>query len=260
MLRTVITINEDACDGCGQCVTACHEGALALVDGKARVVREDFCDGLAACLGECPQGAIRQERREAAPFALPADHPMHGKVRAFEEVAAERAARGLPPPEPGYQDEPASLPHAHGAHHGCQCPGSAPRTLAAVPAPTSAPAAAPASALGNWPVQLRLVPPPAPWLQGADLLVCADCVPFAVPDFHQRHLRGRALVVGCPKLDDRDAQFEKLAHIFAVGGVRSVTVLRMEVPCCGGLVDAVQRARDAVRPDLPVTVEIIPIG
>ncbi len=260
MLRTVISINEAACDGCGLCVTGCHEGALAIIDGKARLVREQYCDGLGACIGECPRGAITQERREVAAFSLPAEHPMHGKVRSFEDTPlAERPAIAS-------SDRPSALserPVEHGPHgHACACPGSQARTIERRPdeRTTGRPDEPAPSELAQWPIQLRLVPPQAPWLREADLLVCADCVPFAVADFHQRYLRGHAVVVGCPKLDDKSEMADKLAQIIAYGGVRSLTILRMEVPCCGGIAQAAQLARDAVRPDLPLAIHVVGIG
>ena len=219
-LRKVVRIDESKCDGCGLCATACVEGAIRVVDGKARLVGDSLCDGLGACLGECPQGAITIEEREADAFVAP------------------------------------PAPRAH--DHGHACPGSAmrnlgPKSAARGPDAQGAPAQAPTS-LSHWPVQLMLVPPHAPFLAGADVLVCADCVPFAVADFHDRWLAGRAVLVGCPKLDDIDLYREKLRQMVASARPASLTVLRMEVPCCGGIARAVVDARDAAAPGLPVTV------
>ena len=228
MLRKVVQIDEAKCDGCGECISSCAEGAIALVGGKARLVSDVYCDGLGACLGECPRGAITIEEREAA---------------GFDETAVGVHLRrlGRAPPSPAAPHAAAPAPHAHG-HGGC--PGSAPRELPrrslSVIADAPGPAAAPAprqggSTLGHWPVQLKLVPAGAPWLAGADLLVAADCVPFAYAGFHADFLAGRKVLVGCPKLDDNQAYAAKLADLFSRNEVRSVTVIRMEVPCCGGI-------------------------
>ena len=202
MRRKIVKIDESKCTGCGQCATACAEAAIEIVDGKARLVGESYCDGLGACLGECPEDAITIEEREA---------------ESFDAQAVEAARR---PPEP--------QPHS--------CPGAMMRELkpqAVSRAQQSASAAV--SELRHWPVQLRLVAPTAPFLRDADLLLAADCVPFALPDFHPRFLRGRAVVIACPKLDDTSGCVEKLTEIFRSSGVKSVTVLHMEVPCCFGL-------------------------
>ncbi len=220
MLRKVVHIDEAKCDGCGQCVGTCAEGAIALIGGKARLVSDAYCDGLGACLGECPRDAITVEEREAS---------------AFDEVAVGVHLRRL---------GRAPLPHAEPTHQPHACPGSAPRELPRQPFPVVAdapgPAAPPAprqggSTLAHWPVQLKLVPAGAPWLAGADLLVAADCVPFAYAGFHADFLAGRKVVVGCPKLDDNQAYAAKLTDLFGRNDVRSVTVVRMEVPCCGGI-------------------------
>jgi ferredoxin len=227
--RKIIHIDEEKCDGCGLCADACHEGAIRIVSGKAKLVSESYCDGLGDCLGECPQGAITIEEREAA---------------GFDEEAVKRhiAARDEAPPV-----------HA--------CPGSAVRQLR--PGDTGAPlygsgAEAP-SRLGHWPVQLMLVPPTAPFLRAADLIVVADCVPFALAGLHERYLAGRAVVVGCPKFDDLNHYYEKLKEMFFQAKPRSITVLRMEVPCCGGIAQTVVRAREETVPDTPLEVHTIGI-
>ncbi|MEK7474384.1 MAG: 4Fe-4S binding protein [Candidatus Coatesbacteria bacterium] len=227
--RKIILIDEGRCNGCGQCVVACAEGAIEIRDGKARIVSETYCDGLGACVGECPRRALTVIEREAP---------------GFDEAAVARHLAGT---------------EGAGAHAPAACPGSAVRSLGGAPAvPASSAGPAAPSRLANWPVQLALVPPGAPFLRGADLLVCADCVPAAVPDFHERYLAGRALVVGCPKLDDLGAHRDKLAAILREAGPRSVTVLRMEVPCCSALAGALIDARDEVAPAL--SVEIVTIG
>jgi NAD-dependent dihydropyrimidine dehydrogenase PreA subunit len=240
MLRKIVQIDEAKCDGCGQCIPACAEGAIALVGGKARLSADGLCDGLGACLGECPQGAIEVIEREAEAFdeAAVKLHLAAG-ARAPAAHAAPLAAPARRPLLPIFGHD--SAPEGG-------CPGSRPMTLprggltvvADAPAP---PAAARAeSRLGQWPVQLHLVRVSAPYFRGADLLVAADCVPFAYPRFHDDLLAGRALVVGCPKLDDLASYVEKLGRIFAANEIRSVTVARMEVPCCGGISMAARRS------------------
>ena len=242
MKRAIITIDDAKCDGCGLCVGSCAEGALAVIDGKARLVSEVYCDGLGACLGECPQGAITIEEREAP---------------AFDQAEVDRH---LAKAEGGdcqcHGHGPAKAPHHHHAHGGGGCPGAALRQMAP-PVPSRTSAVGP-SQLRTWPVQLRLVPPSAPWLQGAHLLVCADCVPFAVPDFHSRWLAGRVVVIGCPKLDDQQANVEKLTAILQIARPASVTVLRMEVPSCGGLAQAARIA--ALQSGTAVPVEVVTIA
>ncbi len=233
-VRKIIHIDEEKCDGCGLCADACHEGAIRIIDGKAKLVSESYCDGLGDCIGECPQGAITIEEREAADF---------------DEEAVKRhlADRDGPPV------------HA--------CPGSAARQLRPTGGdsgggPSSAGASAGAGApsrLGHWPVQLMLVPPGAPFLKDADLVVAADCVPFAMAGFHERYLGDRALVVGCPKLDNLGHYFEKLKDMFRQATPRSITVVRMEVPCCGGITKAVAQARDESVPGTPLEVHTIGI-
>jgi Pyruvate/2-oxoacid:ferredoxin oxidoreductase delta subunit len=228
-VRKIVKIDEDLCDGCGVCVPSCAEGAIQVIDGKAKLVSEIYCDGLGACLGECPQDAISIEEREA---------------QKFDEEAVEKHLAKTKEPEPQPQKDLA-----------CGCPGSAMQSFGikgvqTIPMTMSAES----SALGHWPVQLMLVPPLAPFLKEADLLICADCVPFTVPDFHARYLAGKAVLVGCPKLDNLDLYRQKLKEIFAVAKPTSITVLRMEVPCCGGIVQAVIDARNDSAPHLPVVV------
>jgi len=234
--RKIINIDEEKCTGCGLCVSACAEGALQIIDGKAKLVSEVFCDGLGACLGECPEGALTIEERPAADF---------------DEKAVEQFLHK--------QKAPAPPPHAPMAHSG-GCPGSALRSFQPkTPAETPHAAAPSGSALSHWPVQLMLVPPSAPFLKGADLLICADCVPFTVPDFHMRYLRGRAVLVACPKLDDLDYYRAKLKDIIEAAQPSRLTVLRMEVPCCGGLAHAVKKARDQISPSTPLEVHTLGI-
>jgi Pyruvate/2-oxoacid:ferredoxin oxidoreductase delta subunit len=230
--RKVITIDEEKCDGCGECVTSCAEGAIAVVDGKARLVSETYCDGLGACLGHCPQGAISIEERQA---------------EAFDEVATREHLRRIARPAGTKTASPAPPPVPHA------CPSTMLRMLNSLgrgnPAGAAAPAPATASApseLTNWPVQLMLVPPHAPYLRDADILLVADCVPFAYADFHRRFLRGRPVIIGCPKLDSADFYVKKLAQILQTAQPRSISILRMEVPCCSGLTRIAQLAMQAV--------------
>ena len=206
MVRRIIEIDQEKCNGCGACAAACHEGAIGMVDGKARLLRDDYCDGLGDCLPTCPTGAITFVEREAA---------------AYDEAAvqAKKAAA-------------------------CSggCPGSATRTLHPAPAAPAAPAAAgPVSRLMQWPVQIKLLPVEAPFYQGAKLLIAADCTAFSRADFHERFMRGRITLIGCPKLDEGDYA-EKLTEILRRNDIREVLVVRMEVPCCGGIQRAAETA------------------
>jgi len=234
LVRKIVQIDEAKCDGCGECIGSCAEGAIALVGGKARLVSDVYCDGLGACLSDCPQGAITVIERPAAGFDEAA-------------VAARLASLGRPPlAAPGHAPAAPAASHGHGAAHahGAGCPGSAARELPRLglavvkdgpgPALPQAPRQG-GSTLSHWPVQLTLVPPQAPWLAGAHLLVAADCVPFAYAAFHADFLAGKKLVVGCPKLDDNQAYAAKLAQLCQRNDLASITVVRMEVPCCGGI-------------------------
>lgn len=216
VVRRIIRIDEDKCDGCGLCADACHEGAIRIVDGKAKLVSDSYCDGLGDCIGECPRGAISFETREADAY----------DEEAVKTCMAERQARKCD-----------DLP--------CGCPGSAVRDLRdAAPAPRScACSGAAKSGLINWPIQIRLVPENAPWLKRAELVVAADCTPFAFPDFHREFLAGgRACLIGCPKLDDAQGYTEKLARIISFNEIDSIIEVRMEVPCCGGLTRILEKA------------------
>lgn len=231
-IRKIIEINLYKCDGCGDCVSACAEGAIQIMNGKAVLVSDTYCDGLGDCIGRCPQGAITIEQREAL---------------EFNEAAVKEHLNRL-------------KSHVNTSHPaGGGCPGSAIRQIDRADAATSqvGPNPAVSSQLGHWPVQLMLVPPQAPFLVGADLLICADCVPFALPDFHSRYLSGRAVLVGCPKLDDLNHYFEKLKAIFAEASPRSIMVLKMEVPCCNGIAQAAIQAQREVAPGIPIEVNTI---
>jgi NAD-dependent dihydropyrimidine dehydrogenase PreA subunit len=232
-MRNVVVIDEAKCDGCGECVTSCAEGAIAVIDGKARLVSEIYCDGLGACLGHCPQGAITVEEREAA---------------AFDETATQKHLNSLRHAQAAATLRVTETPH--------QCPGSMMRSFdrpaAAVPSDHS-PAGSMPSALANWPIQLTLVPPMAPYLQHADILLVADCVPFAYADFHRRFLTHKPVIIGCPKLDQMDAYAKKLTEIMRVAKPKSLSVLHMEVPCCSGFTRLAEFALQAAGSDVPLT-------
>lgn len=228
VLRKIVKIDEAKCNGCGLCVPACAEGAIQIIDGKAKLVSETYCDGLGACLGECPQDAITIEEREAEEFNEEAT------AQHLEEVPS--AAGELP----------------------CGCPGTAVRQFGQQDSPEAVSATSRPSLLTHWPVQLTLVPPAAPFLQDRDLVLAADCVPFAYAGFHERFLKDHALLVACPKLDDFTAHQEKLTQILRHSRIKSLTIVHMEVPCCSGLV---HMAKEAVRlsgKDIPL--EDITIG
>ena len=234
-MRKIVKIDEDKCDGCGLCVPDCAEGAIKVIDGKARLLAENLCDGLGACLGACPKDAITIEER-------PADEFDEAAVAARMEASA-----------PADQASAAVATPAEPTPRGC--PGTMRRDLS--PAPTAAPAAgAPAprtSRLSQWPVQLSLLPAGGAMWEGADVLIAADCVAFAMPDFHERLLADKKLAIACPKLDNVQPYVDKLAAVFAGAAVKSITVAHMEVPCCTGIVMVVRKALAAAgRSDIPV--------
>ena len=233
--RKIIEIDEELCDGCGQCVPSCAEGALQIVDGKARLVADIYCDGLGACLGECPTGALTIVEREADDF----------DEEAVEEYLSSKAKE-----EPSHE---ATLP--------CGCPSTQLQSF--VPSASCEEANKPAvqectvSALAHWPVQIKLVPPTAPFLKGADLLVAADCSPVAYPNFHRDFLKGKAIMVGCPKFDDVQEYIQKFADIFSVADIKSVTVVVMEVPCCQGLPVIVEKGMEKAGKRIPIEKVVI---
>ena len=227
MIRKIIKIDEEKCNGCGACAAACHEGAIGMVNGKARLMREDYCDGLGDCLPACPTGAITFEEREAP---------------AYDEAAVLRAKA---------EKEANKAPLPYG------CPGSNSKVIQRENACTAPAAAAPAvSRLSHWPVQIKLVPVNAPYFDGANLLIAADCTAYAYANFHEEFIRNRVTLVGCPKLDSVDYS-EKLTQIIANNNIKSVTIVRMEVPCCGGLEFAAKRALQASGKFIPWRVVTI---
>ena len=232
--RKIITIDEERCNGCGLCIPNCAEGALQIIDGKAKLVSEKFCDGLGACLGHCPQDAITVIEREAEDF----------DEKAVEiHLHKKHDAKSHPQPQP----KPDSVPVFTGCPSSMAMQFQVPKSRADLG--DKGPSV---SQLSQWPVQLKLVPVNAPYFQDADLLIAADCVPFAYPDFHQDFLRGKAVVMGCPKLDDIQYYKEKLTAIFKANSIKSVIVPFMEVPCCFGLVKATEDALAASGKKIPL--------
>jgi len=233
IMRKIIEIDDELCDGCGECVPSCAEGAIEVVDGKARVVAEKYCDGLGACLGECPNGALRIVEREAEDF--------------------DEEAVGLYLKEK--EQKPVEVPIA------CGCPSSEIRTFipesSATETVTGDSPPRGVSNLSHWPVQIRLVPPTAPFLKGADLLVAADCTPVAYPEFNRDFLKGKVVMVGCPKFDDVEGYIAKFTDIFKTADINSITTVVMEVPCCSGLPLIVKKALEASGKEIPMEEVVI---
>lgn len=224
--RKIIRIDEDLCNGCGQCVVACAESAIEIVDGKARLVADSLCDGLGACIGECPTGALEILEREADEFDMEA---VHQKKKSATAMPARSC-----------------------------CPSARIMTMSeAKPAAPGIAGAPLSSMLSTWPVQISLIPPTAPFLQDADLLVAADCVPFAYAGFHNDFLKGKVLMVGCPKLDDANEYMEKFTEIFRKNRIKSITVVRMEVPCCSQLPRIVALAMQEAGKKIPFEEVVI---
>lgn len=239
MIREIVKIDEDKCTGCGLCVPACAEGAIQIINGKAKLLSDNLCDGLGACLGDCPEDAITIEHREAD---------------EFDEAAVEEHLAKAAPSEPGGCGCPSAevkvVPAVAHAGHGGGCPSARMKTFDATPE-GDAEAGSRQSQLRQWPVQLHLVPPTAPFLQGADVMLAADCVPFAYADFHKDFLKGKALLIACPKLDNTAPYIEKLTAMIQQSKIRSLTVAHMEVPCCSGLIQLGRQAIAASGVDVP---------
>ncbi len=233
-LRKIIKIDEELCDGCGLCVPSCAEGALQVIDGKAKILAEKFCDGLGACLGECPQGALEVVERKADEFDEEAveKHLSKKKTKTKEQVLAcgcpSAAIQNFMPTRPGFRDD------------------SSPREI-----PTEE------SALSHWPIQIRLVPPTAPFLKRADLLVLADCVPVAFPSLHRHFLKGKTVMIGCPKFDDIHEYIEKFAEIFKTAEINSITSVVMEVPCCAGLPMVINKGLEKSGKQIPMKEVVV---
>jgi NAD-dependent dihydropyrimidine dehydrogenase PreA subunit len=236
-VRKIVHINEDKCDGCGLCVPSCAEGAIKIIDGKAKLLADNLCDGLGNCLGECPRDAIEITERDA---------------EEFDEAAVKNHL----------EKKSKTMNHHHGAQHphgGGGCPGS---RMMEINRQENKPAAASIASvdievkikpqLTQWPVQLMLVPQNAPYFEDADLLITADCVPFAYPNYHLELLKGKKVVIGCPKLDDVQYYIEKLTAIVRDNSINSITVAFMEVPCCGGILRAAEQAIINSGKDIPL--------
>ena len=235
--RKIIQIDQEKCNGCGLCIPSCAEGALQIVDGKAKLVAEKFCDGLGACLGECPEGALTVIERVSEDFDEEAvEEHLKSKGQAHHQES-ETMACGCPSSQiqsfaPGRGTQEAHPPSNHASQQ---------------------------TALTHWPVQIRLVPPTAPFLKGADLLVAADCTPFAYPNFHRDFINGKVVMVGCPKLDEVEGYIQKFAEIFTTAGIKSITVATMEVPCCQGLPMMVKKGLELSKKKIPLEQVIIGI-
>jgi NAD-dependent dihydropyrimidine dehydrogenase PreA subunit len=241
VVRKIIKIDEELCDGCGNCVPACAEGALEIIDGKARVIADIYCDGLGACLGECPQGALTIEERLADDFD---EHAVEQMLKEKEEAPAPPARTILPMGAGGCPS--ARMVRSFGSP-------------AAEPGGTTAAGEPVESALSHWPVQIMLVPPTAPFLKGADLLVMADCVPVAFPTLHRDFLKGRRVMLGCPKFDNVQAYIDKFAQIGRESGIRSITSVVMEVPCCASLPAIVRKGMEIAGANIPMEEVVISV-
>lgn len=237
MVREMVKIDDSLCNGCGLCVPGCHEGALQIIDGKARLTSDLMCDGLGACIGHCPQGAITIERREAEAY---------DETRVMEIMVS----------------------HGHQHGHGGGCPGSRSLVIDREAAVAGAAAVVPVethdyasqSELRQWPVQLHLINPQAPYYRNADVLIAADCTAYALADFHQRHLKGKSLAIACPKLDsDLDVYINKITAMIDHAGINTITVMVMTVPCCGGLLQIVKSAVSAAQRKVPVKLMVVSI-
>jgi NAD-dependent dihydropyrimidine dehydrogenase PreA subunit len=237
--RKIVEIDEELCDGCGKCALECAEGALEIRDGKARLIGESYCDGLGACLSGCPKGAVRVIEREAG---------------EFDPEAVERRLE---------QRRVAGQKHGETFSTACGCPSTRIETFVREPLSAKGPAPeepdAGESELSHWPVQIRLIPADAPFLKGADLLVVSDCAPVAYPNFHRKFVGGKAVVLGCPKFDNAEEYVRKFAEIFRVAGIRSVTVIDMEVPCCSVLPAIVRRGAREAGTDIPILEIVVSI-
>jgi len=299
MKRKIINIDDTKCTGCGECIPDCPEGALQLIDGKARLVSDLFCDGLGACIGTCPEGAISVIEREAVPYDEKAvmetiakqgtpvikahlEHLAgHGQIPLYNQAIEHLIEKGMSipdhaAPEPKgkhaspCQDHPQAgrmgeggvcHPAPHESHPFAGCPGSAARSIPRERGMgPRQPSGTTASELRQWPVQLALLNPAAPYFDNADLLISADCVPFAYPGFHEKFLKGKILIIFCPKLDaDIDGYIEKLAAIFTSHTIPSITILHMEVPCCSGVRYVVDKALAKAGKTIPIDEKTITI-
>lgn len=269
MKRKIIHIDEEKCNGCGQCIPNCPEGALQMIDGKARLISDLFCDGLGACIGECPVGAIEIEEREAEPYDE--RRVMANIVRQGENVVRAHLEHLREHGETEYLNEAMAVLKESGmavedflevkeeaAACGGGCPGSRAREIFKEET-QEVPLGDQPSELRQWPIQMHLIPPSAPYFKDADVLLAADCVAYSVGDFHSRHLRGKRLAIACPKLDtEQDIYLDKLTALIDHSSIRSLTVMTMEVPCCTGLLRLAQQALDQSERKIPM--EWIKVG
>jgi Pyruvate/2-oxoacid:ferredoxin oxidoreductase delta subunit len=237
IMRKIIEIDEELCNGCGNCVLACAEGAIQIIDGKAKVIADRYCDGLGACIGDCPEDALKIIEREAEDF----------DEQAVEELLKQQK-----------KDTKEAAPLA------CGCPSTKIHTFPTADEGSCACANKPViqssssiSSLGHWPVQIKLVPAGAPFLKNADLVIAADCVPVAYPNFHADFLKGNAVMIGCPKFDDADEYVEKLSQVFKVSGIKSITAAIMEVPCCSAMPMIIKKALERAGVDIPFKEVVI---
>ncbi len=238
IMRKIIEIDEEKCTGCGNCVVDCAEGAIEIIDGKAKVIADKYCDGLGACIGNCPEDALKIIEREADDFDEEAVEELLEQQKAAKKQAAPIAC-GCP------STTLKTFPTA-GAAEPCGCSNHASVQTSGGP-----------SALGHWPVQIKLVPAGAPFLKGADLLIAADCVPVAYPNFHSDFLKDKAVMIGCPKFDNADEYIEKLSQVFKVSGIKSITSAFMEVPCCSALPMIIKKALEQSGADIPFKEVVI---
>jgi NAD-dependent dihydropyrimidine dehydrogenase PreA subunit len=280
MKRDILKIDEELCNGCGQCVPNCHEGALQVIDGKVRLVSELMCDGLGACIGHCPEGAITIEKREAEPYDE--TKVMEQMISKGKNTITAHLKHLKDHGETGFLQEGVSYlktnreslsfdlmevmqeVHNQGnqqAHAGGGCPGSRAVVIEKPEADARISASDQPSELRQWPVQMHLLNPNAPYLRGADLLLAADCVAFSMGNFHSRHLKGKSLAIACPKLDHgTDIYTEKLTTMIDLAKVNTITVMMMEVPCCGGLLQMVRNASSRAERKVPIKQMIISLS
>jgi ferredoxin len=273
MKRKIIKIDDDRCTGCGLCIPNCPEGAIQLIDGKARLISDLFCDGLGACLGHCPEGAITIEEREAQAYDEPRvmeniikagsntikahlEHLRdHGQKEFLGQAVAVLVAKGLPNPLEVRAPSPVPAPHGHG---GGGCPGSRAMSFEKKAADAPVEQGTRPSQLTHWPLQLHLISPNAPQYQGCDLLLAADCTAFSLGDFHKDFLKGKSLAIGCPKLDDgQESYVEKIKAMIDEAKINTLTVMIMQVPCCSGLLRLAKEAASQAARKVPIKCIVV---
>jgi len=267
MLRKIIKIDEEKCDGCGVCVPECHEGALQVIDGKVRLISDLFCDGLGACLGHCPQDALTIEEREAEPYDeyKVMEYIVHGGknvIKAHLEHLRDHNEMEYFNQAVKYLDENGiELPVLKQAasHSACGCPGA--QELSFAPAEVNEESGKRKSHLTQWPIQMHLISPTAPHFRNSDLLLAADCCAFSYGDFHKDYMKGKSLAIACPKLDsNKQVYLEKLISMINDAGIKSISVLIMQVPCCGGLLQLAQQAVQSANSEIPIHVTVVGVN